>query len=161
MSHIPGSPEQPIEEPVGSLAGNLRFLAIAVVAIAAMVWIAMSSFDNEVYYLTVSEALEQADELGDDEFRIKGNVVAGSYRVNGENLGEHFFTLVADNQTIEVFYAGALPDTFADDAEVIALGSLDSGSERFTAVEVIAKCPSRYEEDGPTQAENHAGPGGA
>lgn len=161
MSHVPGSPEQPIEEPVGSLAGNLRFLAIASVAIAAMVWIAMSSFEDEVYYLTVAEALQQADEIGSEEFRIKGQVVAGSYHLNGENLGEHIFTLVADNQTVDVFYAGALPDTFADDAEVIALGTLDLDAGLFTAVEVIAKCPSRYEEEAPSQANGRSGPGGA
>jgi cytochrome c-type biogenesis protein CcmE len=111
--------------------------------------VVVSSFDEEVYFHTVAEVAEKYEEIGHREFRIKGNVVDESYRVSEQSLNDHRFELVADGHTIEVFYTGVLPDTFAPDAEVIALGRLESPG-RFHAVEVVAKCPSRYEEDVPT-----------
>lgn len=130
-------------------ASNVRFLVGAVVASLSIAWVVVSSFDEEVYFYTVSEVAERYDDIAPREFRIKGNVVEDSYRVGETSLNEHRFELVADGHRIEVFYAGVLPDTFAPDAEVIALGRLES-PDLFVAVEVVAKCPSRYEEAAPT-----------
>lgn len=126
-----------------------RFLAGTIVAAVAIVFVAMSAFDKEVYFLTVSEHAARAAEIGTQEFRIKGNVVEGSHYMREGTLSEHMFTLEDGGHEIQVFFAGALPDTFADEAEVVALGSMrDDGV--FEAVDVVAKCPSRYEEQVPT-----------
>jgi cytochrome c-type biogenesis protein CcmE len=129
--------------------GNVRFLVAAVVAACSIAWVVVTSFDQEVYFYTVAEVAERNEEIGTREFRIKGNVVPDSYRVGESSLNEHRFALEADGHVIEVAYTGVLPDTFAPDAEVIALGRLDSAGG-FEAIEVVAKCPSRYEEQAPT-----------
>lgn len=133
----------------GPAASNVRFLVGAVVAAAAVAYIAMSSFDNEVYFLTVAEVSEQYDEFGDREFRLKGNVVPGSHETLGDSLSHHRFALTEGGETMTVYFEGPLPDTFSDDAEVIALGQL-IGEGEFEATEVVAKCPSRYEGEVPT-----------
>lgn len=148
---LPDSPGfgAPLEAAKQGGVANLRFLAGALAAVVAVVVLTVSSFDDQIYYLTVAEAQEQFSTLGEREFRIKGNVVVGSYTNDSEDLNLHTFVLEADGAHAEVSYLGPLPDTFADEAEVIALGHLSS-PERFEAVEVIAKCPSRYEEAAPT-----------
>jgi len=128
---------------------HVRFVVAVVLAAAALVYIAFTSFQAEVYFFTVAEARAQSEAIGDQEFRVKGDVVAGSHYMRDGTLDRHRFELVSDGATLEVYFTGALPDTFSDDAEVVALGRLVSES-RFEAVEVVAKCPSRYEETVPT-----------
>lgn len=128
---------------------NLRFLVAILGAATAVAWVATTSFDQQIYFHTVSELDGHRAEIGTTEFRVKGNVVAGSHRLREGTLDEHLFTLVEGGQTLEVFYRGALPDTFSDDAEVVALGRLRPEGD-FVAEEVVAKCPSRYEEQPPT-----------
>lgn len=128
---------------------NVGFLIGVLVVASAIVGLAMSSFDEQVYYYTVAEARANQPEIGTTEFRIKGNVVPGSLRLREGVLNDHMFTLRADGEDMLVHYTGPLPDTFSDDAEVIALGRFGS-PERFEAIEVVAKCPSRYEEQAPT-----------
>lgn len=131
------------------LVSGLKFLAGAVVVVGALVWLATSSLESQVYFFTVSEAHARGGEIGDRSFRLKGNVVRGSHFIREGTLDEHRFTLVDGGRTMEVSFRGPLPDTFTDEAEVVALGRV--GAEgRFEAIEVVAKCPSRYEESAPT-----------
>lgn len=132
-------------------ASNIRFLVAAIVSASAIAWVATTSFDSQVYFLTVSELETRGDDVEGEEFRIKGNVVRDSHRIREGTLDEHLFTLVDAGKTLEVYYRGALPDTFSNDAEVVALGRLNEAGT-FEAVEVVAKCPSRYESVPPTAA---------
>ena len=52
---------------------------------------------------------------------------------------------------IEVTYAGIVPDTFKDRAEVVVKGTFVAGGA-FKATEISAKCPSKYQQaaDSPT-----------
>lgn len=128
---------------------NLPFLVLALATVATVVYLVSSSFDAQVYYYTVAEATANASDIGRDEFRLKGNVVPGSHRIDQTDLNRHYFELQADGQTATVMYDGPLPDTFVDDAEVVALGRMNAPGS-FHAVEVVAKCPSRYEAQPPT-----------
>lgn len=128
---------------------NIGFVVGAIVIAAAIALLATTSLDDQIYYLTVEEATEQYTELGDTEFRLKGDVVPGSLMLREGVLNEHRFVLEAGGVEVTVDYTGPLPDTFADDAEVIALGRFRE-PDRFVAIEVVAKCPSRYEEAAPT-----------
>lgn len=145
----PDGQHEEFDSASASRASNLRFVVATVLVVAAVAWLAFSSFEDEVYFYTVAEVAERAEELGDREFRVKGDVVRGTHLVREGTLDEHLFVLQAEGHTIEVFYDGVLPDTFSDEAEVVALGSLET-SGRFVAVEVVAKCPSRYDEQPPT-----------
>ncbi len=131
---------------------NIRFLLGTILVVGAIAYLVFSSLENETYYYTVDEAAGQYAQLQGQEFRIKGNVVPGTHYLREGTLDEHVFTLVAADQTIEVGYHGALPDTFSDDAEVVALGTLEREGH-FEATEVVAKCPSRYDSVAPTADE--------
>ena len=52
---------------------------------------------------------------------------------------------------MNVSFTGQPPDTFKDEAEVVAHGQLRSDGG-FDANQVIAKCPSKYEAAGRAQA---------
>ena len=117
-----------------------------------LAWVAISSFDQQVYYYTVSEAAPQLDELQGRAFRLKGNVLPGTHLIREGTLDDHRFVLVDGASTMTVSFRGPLPDTFDDNAEVVALGRLDEQNV-FVAEEISAKCPSRYEADAPTASE--------
>lgn len=118
-------------------------------AAAVVAWIAISSFDSQIYYYTVAEAAPRAETLQGDQFRLKGNVRPGSHLVREGTLDDHRFTLVEGTSAMTVVYDGPLPDTFSDDAEVVALGRVNEDGI-FVASEITAKCPSRYEGNAPT-----------
>ncbi len=137
------------EENTRKRKSNLRFLLGTLLVIGAIAFLVFTSLENEIYYYTVSEVSDQIELLEGETFRIKGNVVPQTHFLREGTLDEHIFTLVAENQTIEISFLGALPDTFSDNAEVVALGRL-LNAEHFEATEVVAKCPSRYENGAPT-----------
>lgn len=94
------------------------------------------------YYMTVSEFVAHGA-TADDGVRINGKVVNGSIqRLPG---GEDVRFAMSDGQaTLEVAYHGIVPDTFVERADVVVGGSLqDNGT--FSAHELLAKCPSKYE----------------
>ena len=109
--------------------------------VAFLAWSAF--FENSVYHLNVSEALElPSDQLR--SARLFG--VAGSDIAKPQNgLGARFTLHDLDHpeQGIPVDYRGALPDTFAQGAEVIVEGGMDNG--QFRAKALMTKCPSKYE----------------
>lgn len=127
----------------------VRFLFGTVIIVSAVAWLAFSSFEEQVFYHTVGEALAQHEELSERQFRIKGDVVPGSHLIREGTLDQHIFRIVDGEYAIDVSFNGILPDTFSDNAEVIALGRM-AGPDRFEAVEVMAKCASRYEGMAPT-----------
>ena len=143
----------PISSPAPVLAtkksGALRFLIGTLVATAAIAWLAFTSLDAQVYYVTVAEAQADYQRWQHREFRIKGLVVAGSHYVREGTLDDHRFTIVEEGRTLEVIFRGILPDTFVDGVEVVALGRMQD-PQVFVATEVMAKCASRYEEAAPT-----------
>lgn len=118
-------------------------------AAAVVAWIAISSFDSQIYYYTVAEAAPRAETLQGNQFRLKGNVRPGSHLVREGTLDDHRFTLVDGMSSMIVTYDGPMPDTFSDDAEVVALGRVNEDGV-FVASEITAKCPSRYEGNAPT-----------
>ncbi len=137
----------PLEHKPGR--SNVGFLVGALAIVGAIVWLTFSSFDEQIYFYTVDEATAEFDRIEGREVRIKGNVVVDSHRMQSGVLTDHLFAITAGGATVEVSYTGALPDTFDDDVEVTALGKLVA-IDRFEAVEIVAQCPSRYEQAPPT-----------
>lgn len=127
-----------------------RFM-VGLVGVAAVVsyliWTGVS--ETMVYYLTPIELLERVEAdptFHDVGVKVSGMVVSGSYqRVQGELL--HTFTvrdLVDESVTFPVEYRAGLPDTFADDVEVVVEGVLRADGV-FEANVLLTKCGSRYE----------------
>jgi cytochrome c-type biogenesis protein CcmE len=70
----------------------------------------------------------------------------------------HIFTvkdLADETATFEVEYRDALPDTFAEDVEVVLEGQLRADGT-FEAATLLTKCGSRYEA-APEDIEGNAG----
>jgi len=96
-----------------------------------------------VYYLTVSEFLEQGNRDLGENFRINGNVVEGSIERPPSKLGATF--LMSDGtRELQVSYGKETPDTFVDGSEVVVEGVLGPDGV-FVAHTLLAKCPSKYE----------------
>jgi cytochrome c-type biogenesis protein CcmE len=140
---------------------NGRFM-VGLVGVAAVVtyliWTGVS--ETMVYYLTPVELLERVEI--DPTFhgvgvKVSGQVIPGTYhRGEGELL--HVFTvkdLADETATFEVEYRDALPDTFAEDVEVVLEGQLRADGT-FEAATLLTKCGSRYEA-APEDIEGNAG----
>ena len=140
---------------------NGRFMVgrVGVAAVVTyLIWTGVS--ETMVYYLTPVELLERVEidptfhEVG---VKVSGQVIPGTYhRGEGELL--HIFTvkdLADETATFEVEYRDALPDTFAEDVEVVLEGQLRADGT-FEAATLLTKCGSRYEA-APEDIEGNAG----
>jgi cytochrome c-type biogenesis protein CcmE len=104
------------------------------------------------YYKHVDEVMGAPDKWQGKHLQLHGFVVPGSImkRMDKEHQQiEYKFQAVNCGATVDVRYAGTVPDTFKDRAEVVVKGTL--AGAQFKAREISAKCPSKYQSrvDGP------------
>jgi cytochrome c-type biogenesis protein CcmE len=151
-----------------------KFVIGGVLLAAAVVILAITSLrGNAQYYLTVNELL--SGQSGQTQnVRISGVVLGDTIQYDSESgiLTFVVANIPGDNATIEkmgglaaalhqattdpkashltVFYKGAKPDLLKDEAQAILTGSLGSDG-KFTADELLLKCPTRYEDSIPDQ----------
>jgi cytochrome c-type biogenesis protein CcmE len=106
------------------------------------------------YYKHVDEVMSNTAQWDHKHLQMHGFVVPGSIkkRVDKEHSQiEYKFDVVNCGSKIEARYAGTVPDTFKDRAEVVLKGSLTDGRFLVENDGVSAKCPSKYQAkpDGP------------
>ncbi len=97
------------------------------------------------YYKHVDEVMSEPAKWEGKHLQLHGFVVPESIkrRMDTEHQQiEYKFHAINCGSEVEVRYAGTVPDTFKDRAEVVVKGKLVSGS--FQASEISAKCPSKY-----------------
>ena len=102
--------------------------------------------DNLQYYKYVDEVASTQHEWEGKTLQVHGYVVPGSIR-GTEDRRDWKFDLHRNGKVISATFAGAPPDTFKDDAEVVLTGQFTPHG--FTATDMTAKCPSKYEEAPP------------
>jgi cytochrome c-type biogenesis protein CcmE len=132
-------------------AKQLRLLiGFIIIAAAVVVLIARANRSSMVYYVTVSELLNSkgADRSG---LRVTGKVVPGS--IVRKDLDLHF-SMTDGQKAVPVDYRGVVPDTFAEDGEVVVEGKY-LGTGTFQASYLLAKCPSKYEASPDEPQEQH------
>jgi len=120
---------------------RIQIVALAVVALisaVAVIWLFVPK-DAINFFRSPTEVLATPP-APDEVFRIGGLVVEGSV-VRGEGT-EVGFAVTDTNATVEVRYAGILPDLFAEGQGIVALGRMDGGV--FQATEVLAKHDETY-----------------
>lgn len=124
------------------LAGRIRFIAgLAVIVLAVGVLVARGAKNSMVYYITVTELAAKpagADLAG---LRVTGTVVPGTIERNDLTLRFH---MTDGESNLPVVYEGVVPDTFAEEGEVVVEGGLGS-DQTFRANHLMAKCPSKYD----------------
>ena len=125
------------------------FIAVLLV-IAGIGLLIYSGIDSTgVYYLTVEELITQAASLKGESVRIGGNVVEGTIDYSAKDLMLKFAVSDIENKDkwINVLYNGIMPDAFKPGGEVILEGVYEKTSNLFKAEILLAKCPSKYEEE--------------
>ena len=113
--------------------------SIIFVGLAALLFWAMSRPGSTAFYLTPTELQAKGATPVGETYRLNGTVVPGSITTSGLTTS---FTVTDGDADIEVTTDSPVPDTFKDKAEVVARGGYDGS--KFTAVEVLAKCPSKF-----------------
>jgi cytochrome c-type biogenesis protein CcmE len=98
------------------------------------------------YYKYVDEVAGQPEAWAGKTLQVHGYVVPGSIKRKRDAL-DYQFDLQRNGQVVRAYYSGVVPDTFKDEAEVVLTGQLTPSG--FTATEMTAKCPSKYEEAPP------------
>lgn len=116
---------------------------IVVVTAAILVLVGVSIQGNMAYYIDVSDYLTKGPGSLGANYRVKGNVVAGTIEKDPGKLGA-LFEMSDGNRAMRVRYEKELPDTFTDEAEVVVEGVMGPDGV-FEAHTLLAKCPSKYE----------------
>lgn len=139
-------------------------LSVAVLAVGGGLLI-RSSIAEADYYKHVHEVQANPARYAGKRLKVHGFVEAGSIeeKIVGHETTRSF-VLEYQGERIRVRHKGPKPDTFRDLAEVVAAGKLveqPDGEMVVEATELMAKCPSKYEQNkrtAPTQASNSAAP---
>ncbi len=112
--------------------------ALVAIAVPALIVWGLSQPGSTSFYLTVSEVRSVAASAH-EEYRVSGKVISGSIERRGL---ETRFRITDGKDHMRVVTAQPLPDAFKNGSEVVVRGNFSAG--RFTASEVLAKCPSKF-----------------
>lgn len=154
-----------------------KFIIGGILILAAIVYLIISSSQaNAQYFLTVEELQAKRQEMSGRELRISGAVIGDTIQFDSKTLDLSFdiVHIPGDNAEIEklgglaevlhqavvdtsrprlhVVYNGPKPDLLKNEAQAIITGTLDEAGV-FQAEELLLKCPTRYDEAVPAQAE--------
>ena len=131
------------------LTATKVLLSVAVVGAGGGMLI-YSSLANADYYKHVNEVTAEPAKWEDKSLKVHGFVEAGS--IDEQIVGDstvRTFVLEYEGERLQVRHKGPKPDTFRDLSEVVAQGRLavEDGKHILVATELMAKCPSKYEQD--------------
>jgi len=156
---------------------NSKFIIGGLLILAAVIYlIASSTQASAEYFMTVEEVRAQEAEIVGKSLRISGAVLGDTINYDPDTLTITFTVahVTGDNDEIEaqgglakvlhdavrdesiprldIVYNGPMPDLLQDEAQAIMTGHLESDGI-FYADELLLKCPTKYEEAVPEQAE--------
>ena len=157
--------------------GRTKFIMGGLLIFAAVVYLIVSSTQASAqYFLTVDEVFAKGDEILDRDLRVSGAVIGDSIQYDLDTLTITFDVahIPGDNdeieaqgglaavlnqavtdptsQRIQVIYVGPKPDLLKNEAQAIMTGRLGEDGI-FYADELLLKCPTKYEDAVPEQAE--------
>ena len=121
---------------------RLGFVALLIIGIGGAAALAISALQDNMLYFIAPSDIQTSDLPADRNFRLGGLVEAGSITRDPNSLEVNF--LVTDGaHSVQVKYAGILPDLFREGQGVIAQGHLDE-TGLFHAREVLARHDETY-----------------
>lgn len=124
-------------------------LVASAVLVVGLLGFAISDSQSFEYYKHVDEVMRDPTAWRDKRLQIHGFIVPGSImkRIDRDHQKlEYKFRVENCGATTEARFAGVVPDTFKEGAEVVLKGQLQS--DFFRTSEVMAKCPSKYAQEG-------------
>ncbi len=128
---------------------KVKFIAGFAVIVASLVLLVVTSSQKmSMYYLTVSELDARETEFLDKRIKLAGKVTPGTIRKSPDRIVRFQIWEPLEGEVFSarrsVVYAGIVPDTFRDEADVVLEGEVGSNG-LFRAETLLAKCPSKYE----------------
>jgi len=158
---------------------HTKFLIGGLLILAAVAYlIASSTVAAAQYFLTVDEVKAKGSEVIGKNLRVSGAVIGDTIQYDPQTLKLTFEVahVPGDNKEVEaqgglaavlhaavtdptrsrlkVVYIGPKPDLLKNEAQAIMTGHLGSDGV-FYADELLLKCPTRYEEAVPQQAQGN------
>jgi cytochrome c-type biogenesis protein CcmE len=159
------------------MGGKGKFVVAGLLIVAAVVYLIVSSTGSTArYFLTVEELEEMGAEAYDRNVTVSGAVLGDTIDYDS-SVPLVTFTIVqvtsdpqeveragglaavleaavsdADAPRLEVVYEDVKPDLLQHETQAIIRGQMGPDG-RFYADEVLLKCPTKYEEGVPGQAE--------
>ncbi len=157
--------------------GKVKFLIGGLLIVAAVVYLIASSTQAAAqYYMTVDELAQKSEAVQGRDLKLAGAVDGDSITYDpatltlgftiahvpgdldvieaGGGLAAVLHQAVSDPaaRRLQVVYVGPKPDLLRHEAQAIVTGRLGEDGI-FYADELLLKCPTRYEEEVPLQAE--------
>jgi cytochrome c-type biogenesis protein CcmE len=128
-------------------------LALSVAIVVGGLGFLLADSAGFEYYKHVDEVTQDPGRWHDKRLQLHGFVVPGSIgkrfdRDHGKL--EYKFRVENCGAVAEARFAGVVPDTFKEGAEVVLKGKFEG--EQFHTSEVMAKCPSKYAQAGAAQS---------
>jgi cytochrome c-type biogenesis protein CcmE len=120
---------------------TLFAVGLCAAAVVAIIVLAVVLSENVVYFRTVSEAVSQRRDQGDDRFRIAGAVVRGSIVETSRGVK---FEITDGKATAQVLHRGDPPDLFKPGAPVVCEGRWGRG-QAFDSDRILIKHGNEYE----------------
>ena len=117
------------------------FVALLVGGVAAATGLVIAAMGENMLYFYSPSQITAGEAPSGPSIRVGGLVVDGSVR-RGQGT-EVSFSLTDGAATVDVLYAGILPDLFREGQGIVASGVLESG-RRLRAGEVLAKHDENY-----------------
>lgn len=175
MTGLSTTPQALTSRPGG---GRAKFLVGGLIVVGAIVYLIVTSLQSTAqYFYTVEEVQAKGGSLVGKNLRVSGAVLGDTIQVSNDPMVITFTMAQVSNDSDDIAAAGGLaaalhqavsdpdaaritvvyrdqpkPDLLKDEAQAIVTGTLgDDGV--FYADELLLKCPTRYEESVPGQAE--------
>ena len=115
---------------------------VLLLALSGLLWSTLR--EGTEYYKHVDEVMAEPAAWQGKRLQLHGYVVPDSILRKRDSL-EYRFKIQNKGAVVEAQYTGVVPDTFADEAEVVLKGTLTGEGFRVAPNGVMAKCPSKYE----------------
>ncbi len=130
------------------MKGKSKIIIISILLMASFVYLVFLGMkEGTMYYLEVSEFVEQAEELGARKVRVNGEIVKDTLNFDSKAI-MLVFTLkdIKGPQILKVVYKGAPPDLIEEEGvTLVAEGFYDKKQNIFVSKRLLVKCPSKYE----------------
>ena len=119
----------------------MKLVGYAISIVCVLIGLARTHTETQPAYLMVDELAWNIARYDGKPVSVHGWVVAGSIHNWAPN--HTTFLLQKSGARVGVDYAGVLPDTFKDQAELVARGTVVH--DVVEATELVAKCGGKYE----------------
>lgn len=144
------------EERSGWRSQRARLIILAGVIALAVAYMIYAAFPgNALYFVTVSEFLDDPKLQDGQTLRVAGALAPDTFRRDDGSTRSQFALgdkepdvpgLAEGSPQLQASYVGVLPDLFFNPhSEIILEGSYDAQRRLFTTDNILVKCPSKYQ----------------